>query len=169
MGYGVMKWNKMEGKLVPAAVLDFMGRFDVSLDSKGRMVIPALFRRELGPEFVIAKGPGRYLIIQTRETFSNIIRSIQGSGIELITKSDANTVKRVLMANSYIAVVDRQGRTNIPGKLLKKANIEKEAVIIGMGDTIEVWSLEEWERVSQQDEADFEEKLEKVGNQTREI
>jgi MraZ protein len=154
----------MEG-LLSNTVLDFMGRFDVSIDSKGRMVIPAMFRRELGSEFVITKGPGKYLIIQTRETFTNIIRSIQGSGIDLITKSDANSVKRVLMANSYIGSVDKQGRTNIPGALLKKAHIEKDAVIIGMGDTLEVWSFNEWTSANEIDEAAFEEKLNRLGGQ----
>jgi len=61
------------------------------------------------------------------------------------TKKDARTFTRFFLSGATVAEFDKQGRINITSPLISYANITKECVIIGTGDRLEIWALEEWD------------------------
>lgn len=140
----------------------FYGKTEHTLDSKGRIVIPARFRKILGDEFVITKGKDRNLIIQSEEKFNELISSCEETGLGLILDDDANSVKRVLCENAYYTVIDKNGRALIPQILREKVGINREIVTIGMVSFIEIWSREEYEKVSRDDHEHFGDRARKV-------
>jgi MraZ protein len=148
----------MEGKMGCL----FWGRYDHILDAKGRIVIPAAFRRQLGDDFVITKGRQNCLTIQTTEAFAGIINDCESGGIDLVYDDVASSVKRVLCENAYTISADRQGRTIIPQVLRDKVGMGKEIVTVGSGSIIEVWSRDEFERVSADDHRNFGQSLTKL-------
>lgn len=140
----------------------FYGKTEHTLDSKGRIVIPARFRKILGNEFVITKGKDSNLIIQSEEKFNEIISSCEESGLGLILDDDANSVKRVLCENAYYTLIDKNGRALIPQILREKVGINREVVTIGMVSFIEVWSREEYAKISRDDHDNFSDRARKV-------
>src|SRR5690606_26161936 len=123
----------------------FMGEFRHSIDSKGRLIMPAKFRENLGEQFVVTRGLDRCLFVYPRTEWSVLEEKIKTLPM---TKKDVRAFVRTLFSGATECEVDKQGRINLPNNLLEYAKIEKDVVIIGVSTRVEIWSASEWESYS---------------------
>lgn len=119
----------------------FMGEYHHSIDDKGRLIIPSKFRNDLGDEFVITRGIENCLFAYPKENWEKIVNKLETLPF---TKKDARTFTRFFLSGATVAEFDKQGRINITSPLISYANLTKECVVIGTGDRLEIWALEEW-------------------------
>lgn len=118
----------------------FLGEYRHSIDDKGRIIIPSKLRNDLGNNFIITKGLDGCLFIYSQNEWSNIINKYKN----LPDTKDKRSFMRIFLSGASICDYDRQGRINIPQALIKYASIDKECVIVGVFDRLEIWSIESW-------------------------
>lgn len=120
----------------------FIGEYHHTIDEKGRIIIPAKFREELGDNFIITRGIENCLFVYSKENWAKITNKLNSLPF---TKKDARTFNRFFMSGATDVELDKQGRVNISKPLIDYASLIKDCVIIGTGDRLEVWSQESWE------------------------
>ena len=131
----------------------FMGEYHQKLDEKGRLIIPAKIRYELGDNFIITRGLDGCLFIYKKETWDKIINSYQ----TLPNVKEARNFMRFFLSGATPQNFDKQGRINISAPLIKHASLSKEVVIIGVGDRLEIWSNDNWNKFAEENEDKFSE------------
>ena len=120
----------------------FMGEYHHSLDDKGRLIIPSKFRTELGDKFVITRGIENCLFAYPIERWETIVHKLESLPF---TKKDARNFTRFFLSGATVAEFDKQGRINITSPLITYAGIQKDCVVIGTGDRLEIWAKDAWE------------------------
>lgn len=120
----------------------FIGEYHHSIDTKGRLIIPAKFREELGEKFIITRGIENCLFAYSAESWKEIVNKLESLPF---TKKDARQFVRFFLSGATEAEFDKQGRINITSPLVSYAKLEKECVIIGTGNRLEIWSKQEWD------------------------
>ena len=120
----------------------FMGEYHHSIDDKGRLIIPAKFRAELGDKFIITRGIENCLFAYPIERWETIVHKLESLPF---TKKDARNFTRFFLSGATVAEFDKQGRINITSPLINYASIKKDCVIIGTGDRLEIWSKDAWD------------------------
>lgn len=132
----------------------FMGEFQHSIDSKGRIIIPAKFRTELGPNFVITRGMDGCLFGYPMTEWEKVQERIN----ELpVSKKDARAFTRFFFSAAVECEFDKQGRINLPNTLLEYAKILKKCVVVGVSNRFEIWSEELWNDFSTDAQENFNE------------
>ena len=129
----------------------FMGEYNHIIDAKGRLIIPARFRELLGEEFILTKGLDGCLSIYPMdawEAFETKLRALP------LTNKNARTFTRFFVAGATNCELDRQGRILVPHTLREFAGLEKEVVLTGNLDRIEIWSKEKWSENCNYDDMD---------------
>ncbi len=121
----------------------FIGEYHHTVDEKGRMIIPVKFREELGNNFIVTRGIENCLFVYSLENWAKITNKLNSLPF---TQKDARTFNRFFLSGATEVELDRQGRVNLSSPLLQYASLDKDCVIIGTGDRLEIWSLEAWER-----------------------
>lgn len=124
----------------------FRGGFAHNLDDKGRVIVPQKFRLNLGERFVITKGLDRCLWVFTEEEFRKLDERLKA---QPILDPNAVRLQRFFSAEAADSTADSQGRVALPANLREYASIEKEAVIVGAGNRLEIWSKPRWEQTTQ--------------------
>lgn len=119
-----------------------MGEYSHSIDAKGRLIIPAKFREELGDMCIITIGLDKCLTVYTKSGWDQFSAKLaeMASG-----QAKVRAVKRYFFGNAADVEFDKQGRILLPAHLRKQAGLEKEAVIVGVADTVEIWSREKYD------------------------
>lgn len=120
----------------------FMGEYHHAIDDKGRLIIPAKFRTELKDKFVITRGIEHCLFAYPLERWEEIVHKLESLPF---TKKDARNFTRFFLSGATVAEFDKQGRINITSPLINYAGIEKDCVIIGTGDRLEIWAENTWD------------------------
>lgn len=120
----------------------FIGEYHHSIDDKGRLIIPSKFRDELGERFIVTRGIENCLFVYSEDSWTKIVNKLETLPF---TKKDARQFIRFFLSGASEAEFDKQGRINITSPLISYANINKECVIIGTGDRLEIWSKESWD------------------------
>lgn len=120
----------------------FMGEYHHSLDEKGRIIIPSKFREELGDSFVLTRGLENCLFVYAMEDWNKIVEKLKKLPF---TKKDARNFTRFFLSGATVVELDKQGRINITSPLVSYAKLEKECIIVGVNDRIEIWSKDMWE------------------------
>ncbi len=118
-----------------------MGEYHYSIDEKKRIIIPSRFREELKDTFVITRGIENCLFIYSLEEWKKITDKLETLPF---TKKDARQFIRFFLSGATEAQFDKQGRIVITTPLLEYAKIEKDCVIIGAGERLEIWSENAW-------------------------
>lgn len=121
----------------------FVGKYQNSIDSKSRLIIPAKFREELGGRCVIAQSLDKCLTISTEAEWENFLQELKALPR---SNAEARMIRRYFNQSAAKCDVDKQGRVTIPQELKDYAGITKELVTIGNIDNIEVWSKENFEK-----------------------
>ncbi len=117
-----------------------MGEYDHTIDVKGRVIIPSKFREDLSGEFVITAGLDGCLFVYPMvewERFIDELKRLPGS-------KEVRQLQRYFMAGAAACDMDKQGRVLIPNKLREHGEIEKDVVLVGVINKIEIWSQERW-------------------------
>ena len=139
----------------------FMGEFHHNIDEKGRLIIPAKFRNELGEKFIITRGLEKCLYVYSESEWNTIVAKLKTLPF---TKKDVRTFIRSFFSGATECEFDRQGRINITSPLVSYADITKECVIIGANDRIEIWSEEGWNNFFDENQDKIEDIAENLFN-----
>ena len=118
-----------------------IGEYEHSLDTKGRMIMPAKLRQDIGEKFIITKGLDGCLFVFSQNEWLNFEEKLKA--LPLSDKNARNFV-RFFLSGATECEIDKQGRFLIPINLRESANLQKEVVIIGVGTRIEIWDKEKW-------------------------
>ncbi|WP_309738371.1 division/cell wall cluster transcriptional repressor MraZ [Paenibacillus sp. SORGH_AS_0338] len=138
----------------------FMGEFQHSIDEKGRIIIPSKFREQLGTSFVVTRGLDHCLFVYPMEEWSLLEQKLKSLPL---MKADARAFSRFFFSGATEVEWDKQGRVNLPGNLKRQyAKLEKECVIIGVSNRVEIWSKETWSEYYDTSEQSFNEIAEKL-------
>ncbi|MEG0507416.1 MAG: division/cell wall cluster transcriptional repressor MraZ [Longicatena sp.] len=124
----------------------FMGEYGHNIDAKGRIIIPAKFREELGEQVIVTRGFDGCLNVYTKEQWNIIYEQL----LKLpTTKKDARMFVRMMTSKAAECDIDGQGRALLPASLIKLGELTKECMIIGAANHVEIWSKEKWETVDE--------------------
>lgn len=134
-----------------------MGEYSHSLDAKGRIIIPAKLREQLGDTFVVSKGLEGCLFVFPPAEWEKLSNKIQALPL---TDPRGRKFSRYFFSGASELEVDKQGRALLPPNLREEAQLEKDVVLCGVGNRVEIWSKEKWEDVSHYD--DIEELAEQL-------
>lgn len=115
----------------------FMGEFHHNIDDKARIVMPSKFRFELGENFIVTRGLDECLFIYSNKEWNNLVDKLKTLSF---TKKDVRVFMRFFLSGAVECSFDKQGRITLPSTLVSYANLEKECVIIGVNDRLEVWN-----------------------------
>jgi MraZ protein len=121
----------------------FLGQYNHSLDAKGRMTIPAGYRDMLVGGAYITQGFDDNLNLLTESLFHEKAEKIK---VLSDTKMNTRKLRRLFFSNAVEVEMDRLGRVLIPQFLRELAGLEKDAVIVGVGESIEIWSPSTWQQ-----------------------
>jgi MraZ protein len=123
-------------------VAPFRGTYDYSLDAKNRLTVPAKFRSSLSGHLVLAQGLKPCVAIWTREAFDQQTEAALRDFHPLA--EDAEAISYFYFASAFDAELDGAGRVMIPAALMEYASLEKEVVVVGARDRLEVWDRATW-------------------------
>ena len=137
-----------------------MGTYSHSLDAKGRLIIPAQFRKNLGESFVLTKSPDKCLAIYSEEEWVKQIEAT--NSLPRLTNEAARRFRRIYFGNSTSAELDKQGRILIPASLRAYAGLTKDVTLVGVTDHVEIWDEKAWNAYN--DENDLTEILTDLQN-----
>lgn len=124
----------------------FFGEYNIQLDEKNRMRIPTKLRGLVGQTIYLLNGTGGCLFVINEEEFNRICQKFQ-----LVPLSDlkAQDSIRKIMSSAFIAEEDAQGRFVLPKKAKEYAGIDKQMTFIGVNNRMEIWSLDRYEHLNQ--------------------
>ncbi|MGI6188954.1 MAG: division/cell wall cluster transcriptional repressor MraZ [Clostridiales bacterium] len=137
----------------------FIGEYQHTADSKGRVIMPVKFREALGDKFVLTKGLDSCLFVYPNDEWSNFEKKLRSLPL---TSKDARAFIRFFFAGACECELDKQGRILIPGNLREYAGLEKELVIIGVSTRIEIWSKVKWEEYNNASNLDHDSIVERM-------
>ena len=123
----------------------FMGEYNHSIDTKGRVTVPVKFREQLGESFIVTKGLDGCLWVFASaqwEEFSGKLRQLP------VANKDARKFSRFFLAGASEAETDKMGRILIPQVLRDYAKLEKDVTLVGTGNRVEIWDKALWESCS---------------------
>ena len=118
-----------------------IGEYEHSLDAKGRLIMPAKLRQDMGDKFIVTKGLDGCLFAFSQEEWINFETKLKA--LPLSDRNARNFV-RFFLSGATECEIDKQGRFLIPANLRTVAGLEKEAIIIGVGTRLEIWNKETW-------------------------
>ena len=123
-------------KLLPKkkVLIMFMSEYTHSIDTKGRVIVPAKFRESLGNEFVIPN--------EEWNAFEEKLKSLP------MSNKDARKFVRFFLAGAAAVELDKQGRILIPTVLREFAGLEKDVVVVGVGSRVEIWDKSRWDEAT---------------------
>ena len=144
--YSGLKWNKVGDYM-------FMGEYHHTIDEKGRLTLPAKIREELGSDFIVTRGLDNCLFVYPACEWTNIIEKYK----TLPNTRDARNFMRFFLSGATEVNFDKQGRINIPTTLITYASLNRDCIIIGVNDHLEIWSNESWNSFVSSNEEHFSE------------
>lgn len=130
----------------------FIGEYQHSIDSKGRLIIPTKFRSTLGVSFVITRGIDNCIFGYPMNEWRKL--ELKLKDLPMI-KKDARAFARFFFSGATEVELDKQGRINIPSILIQYANLEKECVVLGVSSKIKIWAKDAWDDYFEQSAQSF--------------
>ena len=134
-------------------ILMFMGEYQHKIDAKGRIIIPANFREELGETMIVTRWLDGCLAIYTEEQWKQVYENLQKLPS---TKREARMYTHMIMSKAAECNLDAQGRIRIPGHLSEEAKLKKDCVVVGVSDHVEIWDKDRWDAYYAQASENFE-------------
>jgi MraZ protein len=123
----------------------FLGRFLHALDTKGRVAIPARYREALAAGVVVTRGIDRCLSVYPMAAWLPLAAKVDSLPI---TDPDARTFRRMVFAEAVRLDLDAQGRILLPPELRRFAELDREAFVVGVNTSLEIWNPERWNAVN---------------------
>jgi MraZ protein len=145
----------------------FFGSYPTTIDDKTRLTLFEKWRAELAQGMILTRGLDQCLVIFPRAVFESIAERVQSLGME---GGDARGWARFLNGQAADVELDKQGRIAISRALLQFAGLDQQAVLVGIGNRIEVWNpakYEAWETERLPQMALVAERLDRALNGTK--
>ena len=121
--------------------MGLIGNFEHKLDAKGRLVIPACFREELGTRIISATIDNSCISLYSERNWEDVVSRLD----ELSRQSrNGDRIQRRILANSFKQEIDSMGRTLIPETLRLAANIVQDVCVNGNNRKLEIWDSARW-------------------------
>ena len=130
----------------------FIGEFSYTIDQKKRIAIPSKFRKELGKKAVITRGLDNCLAVYPMEEWKKLTKKLEALPN---SQTDARGFARIMLSGAVDAALDKLGRILIPDYLKNYAVFEKNVVIIGISNRIEIWDEKKWQEYKQKTESEI--------------
>ena len=125
----------------------FVGQFEHALDAKGRIVLPASFRVSFDESGFLIKGPEGCLALLTPDRFRDIAQTMASRSVEGDVRH--RSAKRSFGAGAARVLPDKQGRIAVPEDLRAFAHLERDCVIVGAIDEVEIWDQSRWQEMTE--------------------
>ncbi len=122
--------------------LMLIGEFHHNLDEKQRIIVPSKLREELGNEVIVTRGLDTCLFIYSIEEWNKIVEKLKTLPF---TKKDARNFTRIFLSGATVCEFDKQGRIKLTQPLVSYAELQKECIIIGVNDRLELWNQTTWD------------------------
>lgn len=139
----------------------FLGEYNHTIDTKGRLIVPAKFRELLGNVFIITKGLDGCLYLYPNKEWEEFEKKMS----ELpIGKSDIRKMVRFFLSSATQVELDKQGRILVPQPHRTFAELDKDVLFAGVGKKIEIWSKEKWQECATFDSDDMSDVAERMAD-----
>ena len=120
----------------------FRGTFELTLDAKNRLTVPAKLRAALAEGVVLAKGVERNVgIWKPKDYEAQIQATLSGQNP---MSPQARELRRYFSSGAFDTELDSAGRVMIPAFLSEHAGLDRDVVVTGAGDCLEVWDRAAW-------------------------
>jgi len=129
----------------------FLGTHTPKLDEKGRLILPAKYRDELAEGLVITRFQERCLAIWPVSTFAELVQGVRGTS----ASQQVRDYQRMLASGASDETPDKQGRVTIPQHLRTYAGLERDCVVVGAIDRVEIWDAAAWQSYEASKESAF--------------
>jgi MraZ protein len=136
-----------------------IGQHEHTIDAKNRMALPSKFRTELGNTVIITSGLDGCLSVFTQESWKDESTRWNNS---TLAKIEERSVARVMLGNAAEVSLDKLGRILLPDYLKKMAGLDKNVVICGLLNRVEIWDKKKWQDYSKNAEKEVEEMVSKL-------
>ena len=138
----------------------FIGEYNHSLDTKGRLAIPAKFRSVLKKGAVVTKGLDDCLFLYSKEQFKKIAEKFAALPIG---QAKARAFARHMLAGAMDVEFDNQGRITLPEYLRKFSGLDKKIIVAGLYNHLEIWDQDAWEKYKNKAERNSNDIAEALG------
>lgn len=152
-----VKWNVVEKSGEYTNM--FIGEYAHNLDDKGRLAIPAKFRRDLSKGAVVTRGLDNCLFLYTKTEWEKLAEKLATLPF---SQSNSRAFSRLMLAGAMDVDIDTQGRVVLPEYLRAFAGLKKNVVIAGLYSRIEIWDDSKWNAYKSATEANSNEIAEKM-------
>jgi len=137
----------------------FLGTHNPKLDDKGRLTLPAKFREALAGGLMVTKGQDHCLYVFPRAEFEQMARKVAEAPF---TNESVRAYQRYLFAGTDEQQPDSQGRISIASELRRYAGLEKDCVVIGAINRLEIWHADRWQNYLDEHEEGYAQAREEV-------
>ncbi len=127
-----------------------IGEYQHSIDTKGRVAVPAKFRTELGSSAIVTKGLDSCLFLYPKgewEVMANKLANLP------VSSSNARSFARLMLSGAMEVEIDKQGRALLPSYLREYAGLNGETIMAGVYNRVEIWDKKAWKDYSKTAEA----------------
>ena len=132
----------------------FLGTHTPKLDEKGRLILPAKYRDELAEGLVITRFQERCLAIWPVATFAELVQGVRGAS----SSQQVRDYQRMLASGASDETPDKQGRVTIPQHLRAYAGLDRDCVVVGAINRVEIWDAAAWQDLQATGEQAFSER-----------
>jgi MraZ protein len=137
----------------------FLGTHTPRLDEKGRLFLPAKFREEMSDGVVVTRGQERCLYVWPTAEFRTFTEELRKTPV---TNKRDRAFMRMLFAGASAEMTDKQGRVTLPQLLRDYAGLQRECVVIGAFNRVEIWDADSWSSYTEEQEPAFADWSEEV-------
>lgn len=121
----------------------FVDEYPRIIDEKGRIILPAKVREKLGETVFITRAPNdKCLHMYTEEEWGKLAEKL--SKLPTATDRNASAFVRMFFGKASACVIDKQGRISIAQRLIDYAGFEKNVVLVGANNRLEIWNEDIW-------------------------
>lgn len=138
-----------------------LGEYEHSIDTKGRIAMPAKLREGLGGKFIITKGLDGCLFVYAMDEWQSVEQKLASLPM---SRKTARDFTRFLFGGACEGECDKQGRVLLPASLRRYAGLEREAVIVGVGSRAEIWDAAKWQQYNEESAEDVNELAEQLAD-----
>lgn len=136
-----------------------IGEYEHSLDVKGRVIMPVKLREDMGEKFILTKGLDGCLFGFSQNEWANFEEKLKTLPL---TNKNARDFVRFFLSGATECEMDKQGRFLVASNLREYASMDKEVVVIGVGNRIELWNKEKWTKHNSDENISADEIAEKM-------
>jgi MraZ protein len=141
----------------------FLGAYDHTLDDKNRLTLPAKFRQSFAEGLVVTRGLDGCLYAFRRADWDRLVESRLATLDSL--RPEGRRLQRHFFSGATEAELDKQGRVMLPAQLIAHAKLDKDVVVAGVNDRLEIWDRAAWRKELAEVEGSAEDVAERLATQ----